>query len=83
MLSPVKFRTEYVTLCVQYIQNSPAEQQERDFEYKRLSETIITQILMKLGGVETDSDQEARARRKELVKEVQSMLNKLDEIVKV
>jgi len=47
-----------------------------------LSETILTQILMKLDGVETDGDQDARMKRKEIVKEVNAMLNKLDEMAK-
>jgi hypothetical protein len=78
-----KFHTEFVPLCIQYMQNPPPEKKERDFEYKKLSETILTQILMKLDGIETEGDPDARARRKELVKEVQGMLNKLDEVVKL
>ncbi|CAI6333083.1 unnamed protein product [Periconia digitata] len=77
-----KFHTEHVPLCVAFLQNPPEEKSKRTFEYKKLSETILTQILMKLDGVETEGDQEARARRKELVKEVNAMLNKLDELNK-
>lgn len=74
-----KFHTEYVPLCVKFMQNPPEEKAKRDFEYKKLSETIMTQILLKLDGVEVEGDQDARMRRKELVREVQGMLNKLDE----
>ena len=77
-----KFHTELVPLCVTFMQNPPADPAKKTFEYKKLSETILTQILMKLDGVETEGDQDARARRKELVKEVNGMLNKLDEIGK-
>ena len=77
-----KFHTEFVPLCVQFMSNPPAEKSKRDFEYKKLSETILTQIIFKLDGVETDGDQEARATRKALVKEVQGMLTKLDETAK-
>lgn len=74
-----KFHTELVPKCVAFMQSPPEDKAKRTFEYKKLSETILTQILMKLDGVETEGDQDARARRKELVKEVNAMLNKLDE----
>ncbi|KAF2676122.1 hypothetical protein K458DRAFT_322696, partial [Lentithecium fluviatile CBS 122367] len=77
-----KFHTEFVPLCVAFMANPPQEKSKRDFEYKKLSETILTQILMKLDGVETEGDQDARMKRKEIVKEVNAMLNKLDEMAK-
>jgi hypothetical protein len=77
-----KFHTEFVPLCVGFMTSPPQEKSKRDFEYKKLSETILTQILMKLDGVETEGDQDARMKRKEIVKEVNAMLNKLDEMAK-
>jgi hypothetical protein len=61
-----KFHTELVPMCVTFMQNPPQEKAKREFEYKKLSETILTG---------------ARARRKELVREVQGMLNQLDKVV--
>lgn len=77
-----KFHTEFVPMCVQYMTSPPAEKTKREFEYKKLSETILTQIIFKLDGVETEGDPDARAQRKALVKEVQGMLSKLDETAK-
>jgi len=76
-----KFHTTLVPECIKFQLSPPAEPAKRDWEHKRLTETILQQILMKLDGVEVEGDQEARARRKELVREVQGMLNALDAVV--
>lgn len=77
-----KFHTEMVPLCVAFINNPPEDKSKRAFEHKKLAETILAQVLLKLDGVETEGDPDARARRKEIVRETQNMLNKLDEVVK-
>ncbi|CAD6584920.1 MAG: hypothetical protein ASARMPREDX12_001793 [Alectoria sarmentosa] len=73
-----KFRTELVPQGLEFISNTPADAKKRDLEYRRNSETILTQILLKSDAVDTEGDTDARMRRKELVKEVQGFLNDLD-----
>ena len=66
-----------ISQCNDFISQPPTDAAKREFDYKRLSETILTGVLIKLDGVETD-DVDARAKRKELVREAQKALNALD-----
>ncbi|KAF6230579.1 hypothetical protein HO173_011116 [Letharia columbiana] len=73
-----KFHTELVPQGLEFISNTPADPRKRDFEYRKISETILAQILLKSDAVETEDDTAARMRRKELNKEVNGFLTNLD-----
>ena len=73
-----KFRTELRPQGLEFISNTPTDDKKRDVEYSRVSETILTQILLKFDAIDTEGDSEARLRRKEVVKEVQGFLSDLD-----
>lgn len=75
------FHTTFLPQADNFMQRPPKEQKSRDFEYKKLSEAILTQILMKLDGVETEGNEGLRAKRKELVRETQGWLNDLDRMM--
>lgn len=73
------FHTKLVPQCIQYISNPPVEARTRDLEYKKLSEGILAQVILKLDAVELAEDEvEARQRRRTLVRETQAMLARLD-----
>lgn len=68
--------------CVAFASSPPADRTKREFEHKRLGESVLAQVILKLDGVEVEGDEEARQRRRELVREAQGWLNRLDEIAK-
>ncbi|TKA71663.1 hypothetical protein B0A55_05286 [Friedmanniomyces simplex] len=77
-----KFRSDYLPQAQAFIEHPPADRAKRDFDHKRLSETILAQILLKLDAVETEGDGEARATRKEVVRQTQAVLTEMDELMK-
>ena len=77
-----KFQSEFVPQCERFIERPPAEAKAKDLEYKKLSEGILAQVILKLDEVQTEGDEGLRARRKELVRETQSWLSDLDRAAK-
>ena len=72
------YNEKWVPLCKEYIKSPPTDDKKRGDDHRKLSESLLQQILLKLDGVETEGIEEVRTKRKELVKEVQSMLKQLD-----
>ncbi|CAG7994086.1 unnamed protein product [Penicillium olsonii] len=76
-------RQEMIPRCDQYVAEPPSDPKKRDYEYKKLSETILAQVMLKADGIEPDGDQAARDARRALIKEAQAALNQLDSISKL
>ncbi|PWY63187.1 hypothetical protein BO83DRAFT_403291 [Aspergillus eucalypticola CBS 122712] len=71
---------ELVPLCEEYITNTPADAKSREFEYKKLTETILAQVLLNADNINPDGVQEIRDARRALVKSAQNALNSLDQV---
>ena len=77
-----KFHTELIPQGNDLMSNPPADADKADFEYKKISETILAHILLKSDAVETEGDPDARIIRKQLIRDVQAFLNNLDSVAK-
>lgn len=73
-----EFTAKWLPMCADYIASPPSDPKKRDEEHRKISETIMQQIILKLDEIETGGIIEVRTRRKELVKRVQDTLKRLD-----
>ena len=60
----------------------PEDPTTRTKEYAKLNEMVLAQIMLKVDEIDTEGNETIRARRKELVNEVQGVLKKLDAVGK-
>jgi hypothetical protein len=74
----VEYQIKWLPLCSDYIESPPSDPKKREEEHRKLSESIMMHIMLKLDGVEAEGMPEVRARRKELVRQVQKTLKDLD-----
>ncbi|KAL6234384.1 hypothetical protein BDW75DRAFT_212362 [Aspergillus navahoensis] len=75
------FRKEILPLCNRYITDPPLDEKTRDFEHKKLGETILAQVMIKADSIEVE-EVETRTARRALIKEAQSALNQVDAAAK-
>jgi hypothetical protein len=66
-------------LCVRYIDSPPTDSKKLEEDHRKLSETVMQQVLLKLDEVDTGGDEGARNMRRQLVRDVQSVLKKMDD----
>ncbi|KAJ5500358.1 hypothetical protein LT330_002179 [Penicillium expansum] len=74
------FEQEMKPLCEEYIANPPTDPKKRDYEHKKLAETILAQIQLKADGIEPNGDEMARSARRALIKDTQVVLGELDRV---
>ncbi|KAL7921276.1 BAG domain-containing protein [Trichoderma austrokoningii] len=72
------FRSKWLPLCLDYINAPPKDPKKREDEHRKISETVLQQVILKLDGVETEGIDEIRQKRKELVRRTQEVLKRVD-----
>ncbi|KAK7953160.1 bag domain-containing protein [Apiospora saccharicola] len=73
------FSTKFLPMCVEFSANPPKDYKKCVDEHRKLSESIMQQVLLELDGVDTGGDPDVRARRKQLVNQVHDVLKGIDE----
>lgn len=76
------FHTQWVPKCIQFLMRPPSDPKTRDQEHKKLSESILAQVLLKADDIDLEGDVQARSERKKLVVEINDMFKQLDAAAK-
>ncbi|ROT34521.1 hypothetical protein SODALDRAFT_286362, partial [Sodiomyces alkalinus F11] len=72
------FVTKLYPLCEAFIREPPADKKKREDDHRRITETVMQHIILKLDEVEMNGDQEAKRWRKDIIMKVQRILKELD-----
>lgn len=72
------FTTKLLPLCRKFTADPPSDSKKREDEHRKISETVMQQVILRLDEVDTQGEEEVRAKRKELVRHVQNVLKEMD-----
>ncbi|KAI1260434.1 BAG domain-containing protein [Xylariaceae sp. FL1019] len=75
------FEKELLPLCNDFRRQPPKDAKKKEDEHRRISETVMQHVLLKLDEVDTGGDPDIRAKRKDLVNYVQDVLKDIDDIM--
>ena len=66
--------------CENFISDPPCDPKARDSEYKRLSEHIISQVVLRLDAVDSQGDYALGQQKKKFINQAEEMLAGLDDV---
>ncbi|KAI0117908.1 BAG domain-containing protein [Nemania sp. FL0031] len=75
------FDENLLPLCTEFSRHPPRDAKKLEDEHRKLSETVMQHVLLKLDEVDTGGDVDIRARRKDLVNYVQAVLKDMDDLL--
>ncbi|KAK0652785.1 BAG domain-containing protein [Cercophora newfieldiana] len=67
-------------LCDRYINEPPSDTKKLEDDHRKISETVMQQVILKLDEVDTGGDDGARTMRRQLVRDVQGVLKRMDDV---
>ena len=74
------YRTTFVPLCNQFISNPPHDPSLIQADHTRLTEGMMTQVILKLDKVEAMGDVGIQMKKKAFVDEILGMMHRLDKV---
>lgn len=77
------FERELIPICDEYITHPPVDIKKLDYEHRKLSETILAQVMLKVDGIDPDGDGAVRSARRALIKQGEHVLKRLDSVAGV
>ncbi|KAJ8126057.1 hypothetical protein O1611_g7580 [Lasiodiplodia mahajangana] len=75
------FDEKLLPLCNEFSRHPPKDAKKLEDEHRKLSETVMQHVLLKLDEVDTGGDLDIRSRRKDLVNYVQAVLKQIDDLL--
>ncbi|KIY00248.1 uncharacterized protein Z520_03933 [Fonsecaea multimorphosa CBS 102226] len=75
------YHEQWLPLCRKFISNPPSSAQDREREHRKLSESVMTHVILKADAIDVDST-DARGFRKGLLNEIQETMKKIDAVAK-
>lgn len=76
------FDTVIEPLGLDYIEAPPVDQKTREFEYRRISETTMQQLILKADSIDVAGDEFVRQRRKALLGKIEKLMKFVDKVGK-
>ncbi|KAL5598786.1 hypothetical protein BROUX41_003881 [Berkeleyomyces rouxiae] len=76
------FDTELLDMCQVFMKTPPADSKKREQEWRRLTETTMQHVTLKLDGIDHNGNDAARSRRKEVHQRIEGYMRMLDEAKK-
>ncbi|KIV81195.1 hypothetical protein PV11_08631 [Exophiala sideris] len=75
------FHENWLPLCRRFISNPPSDVQDRVKEHRKLSESVMTHVLLKADAIDVNNSEE-RAFRKSLINQANDVVRQLDAVAK-